>query len=160
MTEATKSDETPVVIPPEYLDEFLRGYLVAALWSTNDNSEPSGGDPLDDNYDVSDIDPASVAGARDECEDFMRANWQDLLEYAERRKYNAHEGTVWDHAGHDFWLNSNGHGVGFWDRGLDELGDRLSAACKAIGESDIYVGDDGKLYISGFEGYEGRACSN
>ena len=49
-------------------------------------------------------------------------------------------------AGHDFWLTRNGHGAGFWDRGLGEVGDRLSNACKAFGSYDLYIGDDGKIY--------------
>jgi hypothetical protein len=144
---------TEVLIPPESLNEFLRGYLVAALWSTNDNSEPNGGDPLDANYDIDSIDQASVAGARDECKSFMQSNWPDLLEYAARRTYDPSNGTVRDYAGHDFWLTRCGHGAGFWDRGLDELGDRLADAARACKEQDIYVGDDGKLYIMGFENY-------
>lgn len=53
-------------------------------------------------------------------------------------------------AGHDFWLTRNGHGVGFLDR--DELSEadqkRLTEASKEFGECYLYVGDDGKLYIS------------
>lgn len=37
--------------------------------------------------------------------------------------------------GHDLWLTSQGHGVGFWGRGElreNELGDRLSKASKSL----------------------------
>jgi hypothetical protein len=50
--------------------------------------------------------------------------------------------------GHDFWLTRNRHGAGFWDRGLGELGERLTKAAQSFGESDLYLGDDGQLYLS------------
>ena len=37
------------------LDEFTRGYIDAALWSSTDNSDEGGGQPLDSNYSVNDI---------------------------------------------------------------------------------------------------------
>lgn len=39
--------------------------------------------------------------------------------------------------GHDLWLTSQGHGVGFWDRAelrTDDLGDRLTAALEEFQE--------------------------
>ena len=47
--------------------------------------------------------------------------------------------------GHDFWLTRNGHGAGFWDRGLGELGDRLTGLAKPYGTVDLYITDDGKV---------------
>ena len=47
---------------------------------------------------------------------------------------------------HDFWLTRNGHGVGFWDRGLGKLGDLLTDAAKTYGSADLYIGDDGLIY--------------
>ena len=37
--------------------------------------------------------------------------------------------------GHNLWLSRNDHGVGFWDRGQGELGDRLHAAARKLGET-------------------------
>lgn len=142
-----------VIIPPNVLDEFVRGYLVCALWSTNDQSEPNGGDPLDANYEISDIDPASVAGVTNDCKVFLEKNWEDMQEYAACIVTNPAQGTSWDYAGHDFWLNRNGHGSGFWDRYLYALGERLSEAARACKNQDLYVGDDDKLYLMGFETY-------
>ena len=51
-------------------------------------------------------------------------------------------------AGIDFWLTRNGHGTGFLDRGLGELGDTLTAACEAFGEVWVYLGDDSRVHIS------------
>ena len=41
--------------------------------------------------------------------------------------------------GHDLWLTRNGHGAGFWDRGLGELGERLSEAARSLGEAYAFV---------------------
>lgn len=34
--------------------------------------------------------------------------------------------------GHDLWLTTHGHGTGFWDRDLGELGDQLSSVCDSV----------------------------
>lgn len=39
-------------------------------------------------------------------------------------------GYSMEQAGMDFYFTSAGHGVGYWDRGLGELGDTLSNACR------------------------------
>lgn len=48
--------------------------------------------------------------------------------------------------GHDFWLTRNGHGTGFWDRGLGDKGDRLTKAAKVYGSVDLYPDADGKVH--------------
>lgn len=65
-----------------------------------------------------------------ECRDFIAANRADLDAYGENRAYDPSQGSVESYAGHDFYLTRVGHGTGFWDRGLGDLGDRLAAACK------------------------------
>jgi hypothetical protein len=121
---------------PFDIETILRHYMICALWSSNDESDESGGDPMDANYDLEDIAPESVAEMREDVTDFVRANTQLLLD----------SGQSEEQIGHDFWLTRNGHGAGFWDRGLGEVGDRLSEACKPYGEVNLYVGDDGKVY--------------
>jgi hypothetical protein len=119
---------------PVLLDAFTRGYVESALWSSSDQ----GGEPLDKNYDIDDITPEALATMAKDFANFQEAS-KELLEQSELTD---------DEAGHDFWLTRNGHGVGFWDRGLGEIGDKLSEACKPYGTSDLYVGDDGRLYVS------------
>ena len=58
-------------------------------------------------------------------------------------------GITPEQIGHDLWLTRNGHGAGFWDRGLGAQGDSLTAICEALGGVDSYVGDDGLLYLQG-----------
>ena len=116
------------------LQTFLDAYIECALWSSTDDD----GEPLDSQYGPEDIAPESLQQMRDDCEAFQRDNAYLLL--------NA---GIPPQNGHDFWLTRNGHGAGFWDRGYPEvLGRKLTDAAHAYGESNLYVGDDGRLYIS------------
>ncbi len=133
----------------EDLENFVRGYIACALWSSNDESDESGGEPLDKNYDRSDIAAEALASMRADCERFMRENADDLTTYCVQRRINRAEGTAMDYAGHDFWLTRNGHGAGFWDRTdvVEDVTDRLTKASEKFGECNLYVGDDGKIYL-------------
>ncbi len=116
--------------------EFMDAYVEAALWASMDESDPNtGGDPLDANYTPSDIDPETLDKMEADAWGFLRSNWGDIREDI-------------SHAGHDFWLTRNGHGVGFWEKGdwPEEAGERLTEASEAYGEYYLYVGDDGKIY--------------
>ncbi len=122
-------------------DPFTLAYIEAALWSSTDDD----GDPLDANYGIEDIADETLAGIDEECMQFQTDN-ADLLEEA----YALYPRKGWSgyaQAGHDFWLTRNHHGAGFWDRGIGEVGDKLTKASHKARERYIYVGDDGKLYI-------------
>ena len=45
-------------------------------------------------------------------------------------------------AGHDFALTRNGHGTGFWDRGMGAIGDMLTEECKPYGEHHVIINVD------------------
>lgn len=133
-------DDTPV----HELDAFVRGYLAAALWAGADYD----GEPLDDGRDVDDIAVAAVEQAIADCADFRSAN-RVMLNRA--RKLHFKDGQFFDDTvdgllGHDFLLTRNRHGAGYWDRGHGATGDALTEACKAYGEVNFYVGDDGKVH--------------
>lgn len=119
-----------------HLDRFTEAYIECALWSSTDNSDDQGGAPLDDNYGLDDIAEETLLQAKEDCEAFQRDNWDDI----ERSRESLEQ------AGHDFWLTRNGHGAGFWDRGLGDVGERLTKASKVYGSVDLYIGDDGKIY--------------
>lgn len=127
----------------EHLDDFVRGYITAALWSETDGNN----EPLDANYDQHDFDSDALKSMREDCERFIRENETDLDQLPENYGGRSAEYTVGELAGHDFWLTRNGHGVGFWDRGLGELGERLTDASHKFGESYLEVGDDNKIHI-------------
>jgi hypothetical protein len=114
---------------------ILAHYLLCALWaSIGDDDEP-----LDDSYSPDDVHLESQASALSDIE--------DLLGYIEHEGIDA---SWWsdEQLAHDLWLTRNGHGAGFWDRGQDLPGKILTEYAQALGSSDAYVGDDGKVYLS------------
>jgi hypothetical protein len=136
----------------ELIDSVTASYVAIALWSSTDNADESGGEPLDDNYTADDLAP--------EAHEAIRADVAGFLALV------AEEGIAWrehwspEQFGHDYWLTRNGHGAGFWDRyyvgpsstpdmiAAARIGDRLSDLARAAGTSDLYVGDDGALHIA------------
>jgi hypothetical protein len=124
------------------LDEFTLAYIEAALWASNDESDGSGGEPLDANYTINDIAPETLEKMVADCDRFQKENAADIATGDDHPQYTASE-----RAGHDFWLTRNGHGAGFWDGDWEEAaGERLTAACEAYGEYNLYVSDDGLIY--------------
>jgi hypothetical protein len=114
------------------IEDFIAGLVEAALWADlqwPDREESGGGNT---HYDLSDVEPASRDKLRVLAEDFIAGNEDDLDEYSVKRTYDPNEGTIWSYAGHDAWLSACGHGTGFWDRDLGELGDRLDKAATAV----------------------------
>lgn len=128
---------------PAFNEVFLKGYIRAALWSSNDESREDGGDPLDQNYSAKDLAKETLAKMAADCEAFIRANADDLWAVAgEYRTMAARKGEEdwWPSwMGHDFWLTRNGHGAGFFDRDLGEVGDRLTKASDRFPEVNLYV---------------------
>jgi hypothetical protein len=124
------------------IDEVLRHFVNAALWSsTNDEDEP-----LEDEYDFDDIPKEELEKLRGGIKKFIEDN-EELLQ-----KYNITDQAV----GHDLFLDSQGHGVGFWDRGYDKAdGDELSESASKIFASDSPYAQDGKVYFSNVKYAEG-----
>ena len=115
-------------------DSFLFAYIECALWSSNDESTPQGGEPLDKNYTHEDIDPTTRATMKADCERFYNEH-RELIEFRAER------------AGHDFWLTRNGHGAGFWDGDWPEpAASTLTEAAQKFGEVNLYV-HEGKVYV-------------
>ena len=113
---------------------FINAYLECALWSSVDMDTD---EQLDKNYTVSDFETDSLNKLKKHAIDFFTNNI-DLINKAENYSY--------EQAGHDLWLTENGHGAGFWDRGLYDIGEKLTELA-GYHVTDIYVGDDNKLYI-------------
>jgi hypothetical protein len=147
-------------MPTVELDTFTRAYVECALWSSMDESDDSGGEPLDANYDVSDIAPETLAEMIRECQDFQ-ASFGDHVDRGRTREMTDGTGER-SYAGHHFWLTRNGHGAGFWDGGWEAeylplkesdpesgyatVGDYLTAMSKPYGEFNLYIGDDGLIH--------------
>lgn len=113
------------------LDDFTRGYVEAMLWAETDDND----DPLDKNYEVSDITFESMNVIIEECKQFQLENW-DMIK------------NDFSLAGHKFWLNRNGHGVGFWDGSYPEPNATvLSDRSEEFGEVYVFVDDGGNITI-------------
>lgn len=118
------------------MNTILTAYLTCALWSSTQDNEK----PFDSDFKIEDFSPESVKSAENEINDFL-----SLLDA---------ENILWEESlseeqfGHDFWLTRNRHGVGFWDRGLGSLGEKLTKWAHSYGSSYVYLGDDGKVYLS------------
>ena len=110
------------------MELFIEGYIVCALWSSTDDN----GDPLDSNHDRDNIDDATML-------DMVIDSWT----FVKNNHHLINNAMTWSQAGHDFWLTRNGHGAGYWDRGLGEVGEQLSEAATAFGNVDLFVLDDG-----------------
>ena len=132
---AAIAGEPPTEITYDDFDDFVRAYIDAALWSTNDESTPAGGVPLDQNYGPGDIAPDTLRQMLADCIRFRAENAHDLRDHDDEEQ-----------AGRDFWLTREGHGTGFWDRDLGGLGDRLAEAARHFGEFGLIVGDDGMIH--------------
>lgn len=102
--------------------KILLHYLICALWT----------EELD-RKDIKDIAKQSVEQATKDIDAFMLKA----------------EGLVGDMTeemiGHDFWLTRNGHGAGFWDRGLGDVGIKLTEICKEFNQLNVF--DGGKVLI-------------
>lgn len=95
--------------------------------------------PDDPELHAADFSSAFLERAARDCTAFQKANAADLeaIDAAD------------ESSGHDLWLTRNGHGAGFWDRGYPEdVAGRLTSAAEALGQIDLYVGDDGVIYGS------------
>lgn len=127
------------------LDAFTLAYVECALWSSHEyNEEGETGAPLDANYSLQDLSDGLRLEIMQDCAAFQKDNAETLGEAYELYSHN----PEWSHeaqAGHDFWLTRNGHGAGFWDRGLGEAGRKLTAAAKVYGSVDLQV-FEGRIY--------------
>jgi hypothetical protein len=113
----------------------LMAYVECAIWTSEPEEKPD--------WRIGDIEPKTLEKMD-----------KDVIAFMEHPKVRALLSTYSGHKlsetqiGHDFWLTRGGYGVGFFDRGLpDELGDGLTEVCKEFRETDLYQGDDGRLYI-------------
>ena len=116
-------------------NKIAKGYLDAMFWTEEEETTKE--------KDFTDLAPETIKKIQRDVGKFYKMT-QDLInalptEYTDKYGY--------EQVGHDFWLTRNGHGSGFWDRQLGELGDKLTEIAETFGEATLYKGDDGKLYL-------------
>jgi hypothetical protein len=126
------------------LEEFYDAYVETALWSSNDESDESGGEPMDRNYGVEDFAPSAEDKMVADCKRFLDRAWPILDEAPVR----IHGRPKMEMAGYHFWLTRNGHGVSFEDgEWPEDIAEKLTALSHKFHDVDLYVGDDGKIYV-------------
>jgi hypothetical protein len=118
-------------------EQMVSAYCETAIWSSlHDSGElPTA--------EYNDPTQTLTRQAVKDCKEFLADNRVlELLETVEPWRNDAAQ------IGYDLWLNRNGHGSGFWshDNVAEVVSDYLSRAAKALGEVDLYLGDDGLLY--------------
>jgi len=138
------------------LPALLRGYIEAAFFTAprpgeyGDDSDADSS-AIPEEYGFPDLAPEALEAMRKDCEAFERkhARALDALERAESDYRGDYDREA---AGRDLWFCRNGHGVGFWARGFKgragDIAERLSEAARVLGESDLYRGDDSRVYVS------------
>jgi len=115
-------------------DLFFNAYIECALWSSLDDND----EPMDGLYSVDDIADETIKELRKGAITFFNENI-DLIN-------NTPDFYNYEQAGHDLWLTQNGHGAGFWDRNIGDIGDKLTELAHIEGSIDLYIGDDGYIY--------------
>ena len=118
----------------------LTGAVEACLWSTHPTPADEDMTALEyaDEYTVT---RGAMRKLRGTLAYYMRG-WF-LENYAAIRQATG-DNYTWEHIGHDFWLTSQGHGAGFWDRGLGDVGDTLTDSADGYGDMvGLYLDEEG-----------------
>lgn len=114
----------------DQIDAAYDALIECALWSSSAYGPTDQDDPIpcDELHDESDIDDAILAELRADVRAYIEDNEADLEA----------SGLTAEQIGHDFWLTREGHGAGFWDRGLPtDLGRRLTDAARVYGSVEL-----------------------
>lgn len=145
------------------LEHFAQGYAMAMLnFNTHvisiddeSNSEPVEAAwwqrPDDTLWAVHAFEQDSQGALLEDVVDFFQSNLRELMAYAaiirsrlpELVTEDESDQRAYSAAGQDFALTRNGHGTGFWDRGMpDVLAATLSGHSKVYGGSQAWLNAD------------------
>lgn len=118
-----------------YLTQFTKAYIDAIIALSDPEDE--------EEMELINFAYATMMQIRSDCAQFIELAGKSLkAAHAAMPSYTA------SNAGHDFWLTRNGHGAGFWDRDLGDVGDALTKVADTFSNIDAYMGDDGKVYLA------------
>lgn len=150
-------------LQPEELNQILKGYIEAALWTeeerlkddyasetgiNSDNEQDDEHTELDkliqltnnfshktiDSFSKEDIEPNSLIQAYVDIKKFLELAGNNVME--------AIETNGLERLGHDIWLTRNRHGAGFFDHSYDsDVEKALINAAHAIKGVDLYITD-------------------
>jgi hypothetical protein len=127
------SNEERLSKESDYIYRVVHQYIETALWSSNDGDHDD--EPFDADHDFDDVSMNFLEKAIRDCKKFI----EEAKELLGQTDLDASD------IGHNFWLNRNGHGVGFWDKQLGLVGDKLSEIANKYDEVWLYLGDYNKV---------------
>lgn len=129
----------------EDIATIVNNALDALLWSEGEEYDESGVDVIgmwDETYDRVDAAPELHASLFADVSLLLVGDTEGdetlgkyriaAYEYISQRGLEAF--------GHDMTLTRNGHGAGFWDRGMGEIGDVLTDWAKGLGTLSVFHG--------------------
>jgi hypothetical protein len=114
----------------------------------------SNGTPLDRNYGITDFDEKSLETLYREFQEFIQVvekqitekigdNWDSIDDFYDLMQPSENQTE------YDYILTRNRHGAGFWDGDwASEVSQILTDAAQDQFETCVYVGEDGKIYLS------------
>ena len=141
MTAPTHDDDTARM---GYRPDFVDGYITCALWL---GCEELDGNGCGESLEREDLSEATLKQLEKEAEDFFDRHESDIL--CDGGPKGRDGATQAEMAGHDLWLNRNGHSSGYWDGDWPEpQATRLDKAAKELGENYLYRSDDGTVYLN------------
>lgn len=114
---------------------FSDGYIEAALWAERPDGDEG------EAWDCATLAPQTHEALLSDAVNFWNANRDAIADYPDGEAQ----------AGRDFWFTRRGHGVGYWEH-ADSASQALDKAAQAAGDCELYVGDDGLIYMFGREG--------
>lgn len=122
-----------------HLNAFIAGYIEAMLFA--ETATDHDGEEIE-NLSGYELSAAALDSSKQACARFL--DW-----HGEKVNLAIAGSDDYDHtqAGRDLWFTRQGHGVGFWDRGLGMVGDDLSEAAEKFGELSLFLNDDGLIGV-------------
>lgn len=117
----------------EDIEAIAWAAIETLLWSTAQDTED--GSDINGYWDSSEfpVSPIALGSMIDDVNSFIELAGDDLT------------GMELGQIGHDLTLTRNGHGAGFWDRGLGERGDRLTEHATSMGNIDSVFVDSSDM---------------
>jgi len=120
----------------------IESYIECALWASSCYERMDGDNPIP--FDMVE----DCEGMSDAAQAIMESELRDFTAKADLIIF---ESKDWEAMGielpsdsqiaHDFWLTRNGHGAGFWGRGIEELGERLTELAESYSERHLWLND-------------------
>lgn len=122
------------------LQDFIKGYMAAIFFAESVTDHD--GEEIEhiDNGEFT-LNPEALEASKQDCARFMDSCAALLARVTSENDYD------YEQAGIDLWFTRNGHGVGYWDRGLGEDGDQLSRIARKWGPRHVYLDDNNQIGV-------------